>query len=90
MKNLVKVSYLTFDVSPGYTNHCEAACIGVSLDSYADFYAAKDACDWDKECGCFDLDYRFHPTPFRTHLGFITEKLDDSYGCAWVKFSHIS
>ena len=85
MKNLVKVSYLIFNDSPGYTNHCGDACLGESLATYDDFYTAKNACDKDKECGCFDVNYRIS-SPFKTHYGFLIEKMNDTARLsAWVK-----
>ena len=86
MENLVKISYLPFHVSPGYTNHYGVECFGSNINAFDDFYEAKHACDRNPSCGCFDSPGCGTNSPYTTHSGFkISENGDTAGFCAWVR-----
>ena len=87
MKNLVKVSYLNFHVSLGYSYEFGFECAGnVMKNSFREFYAAKRECDLNKEtCGCIDLPKCGDAKPkfFTMHSGF--KIVANDRDCAWVR-----
>ena len=80
------MSNSTFYISTGYTYVYGAGCLGNCIGGYEDFYAARDACDKDKECGCFQSLSCNPDVHVTTHRGFKLLKSGlANNDCAWVR-----